>query len=149
MGLDQYAYAVLPHKDNTDFGWAWDDEVKPPQEGLEPVNDLAYWRKHPDLQGWMENLYLRKCEEQGVEPKMAADGSWFAGSVNFNCQPLRLTHQDLLDLREAVTNKDLPTTEGFFFGTSEDYHDEQTLTFITKALEALSQDMEIYYDSWW
>ena len=38
MGLDQYAYKVVAHdEDNRD--------------------EIAYWRKHPNLQGWMEQLW--------------------------------------------------------------------------------------------
>jgi hypothetical protein len=146
MGLDQYAYAVRPHSDNTDFGWAWEAHE---QDYDSKVHNIAEWRKHSDLQGWMEALYLRKCDEQGVEPRMGAEGSWFEGQVTFNCQPLRLSYQDLLDLREAVNDDALPETEGFFFGQSDDYHKEQTVKFIEDALRAIGQDMTIYYDSWW
>ena len=38
MGLDQYGYAV-------------------PKEESEARNELAYWRKHNRLQGWMEHLW--------------------------------------------------------------------------------------------
>jgi len=138
MGLDQYAYAVMPNKENTDFSYA-----------VEPSETIAEWRKHSDLQGWMEALYLRKCDEQGVEPRMGAEGSWFEGQVTFNCQPLRLSYQDLLDLREAVNGDALPETTGFFFGQSDDYHKEQTVAFIEDAIRAIGQDMTIYYDSWW
>ena len=143
MGLDQYAFVVMPHKENTDFHFAWKSE------DTGKVTDIAQWRKHSDLQGWMEALYLRKCEEQGVEPQVGSEGSWFAGQVNFNCIPIRLSYQDLLALRDAVNGDALPETTGFFFGQSDDYHKEQTVKFIEDALKAISQDMEIYYDSWW
>lgn len=149
MGLDQYAYAVRPHKDNTDFEWEWEVDPTTYDYPENTVNKIAQWRKHSDLQGWMEALYVRKCAEQGVKPSEGAEGSWFAGEVNFNCIPLRLSYQDLLDLRDAVNGDDLPETTGFFFGQSDDYHEEQTLKFIEDALKAISQDMEIYYDSWW
>ena len=41
MGLDQYGYAV-------------------PKEESEARNELAYWRKHNRLQGWMEQLWYDK-----------------------------------------------------------------------------------------
>jgi len=143
MGLDQYAYAVMPHRENSDFAWAWT------RDDAGTVNEIAYWRKHSDLQGWMEALWLRKCEEQGVEPSVGEPGSWFEGQVNFNCQPLRLSHDDLLELRAAVNADALPHTTGFFFGESQPEDREDTLAFVEAALKAVSQDMEIYYDSWW
>jgi hypothetical protein len=39
MGLDQFAYCI----DNNG-----------------EKEELAYWRKHPNLQGWMENLWQSK-----------------------------------------------------------------------------------------
>ena len=40
MGLDMYAY--IARKKSEDFNSA---------------REIAYWRKHPNLQGWMENLW--------------------------------------------------------------------------------------------
>jgi len=62
---------------------------------------------------------------------------------------LRLTFQDLMNLKKAVEDKDLPQTTGFFFGESDEEHDSETLQFIDEAVRAIAQDMEIYYDSWW
>jgi len=131
MGLDQYAFAVMPHKENTDFYYA-----------VEPSEKIAQWRKNSNLQGYMENLFHKKRAEQGLED---TSEDWEA----FNCQPLRLTFQDLQDLREAVTNKSLPHTEGFFFGATDEHHYAETLEFLDEADKAMRQDMEIYYDSWW
>ena len=132
MGLDQYAYAVMPHKDNTDLSIAWDMS-----ERDTTMHELAYWRKHSNLQGWMEQLWIEKGGEQ--------TGDW----SDFNCVPVRLTFQDLADLEAAVEGDDLPATTGFFFGAStpEDKMDDRA--FIAKAREAIGQDMEIYYSSWW
>ena len=147
MGLDQYAYAVRPNKGNTDFGWVWSDEVQP--ENGEAVTEIAYWRKHPNLQGWMEALWIRKRAEQGEPVQPITDGL-FAGEVVFNCQPLRLTWADLDELEATLKRGDLPPTSGFFFGEgSDDYYLNQDLEFIKKARQIMSQDMEIYYDSWW
>ena len=132
MGLDQYGMAVMPHKENSDFGYAWTNS-----DPEDRVNLIAQWRKHSDLQGYMEALYIRKCQENGVE------------EVVFNCQPLRLTLQDLNDLEEVVTNDSLPLTSGFFFGKSLPEDKADDLAFINQAREAIGMDMEIYYDSWW
>ena len=127
MGLDQYAFAIMPNKENEDFAIA---------EGSER-HLIAQWRKHSNLQGWMEQLWVSKGGEQ--------TGEW----SQFNCIPVRLTFQDLADLEAAVNGDDLPATTGFFFGASTPEDKMDDLAFIAKAREAISQDMEIYYDSWW
>jgi hypothetical protein len=45
MGLDQYAAIRLGTKD---------------EEGNWEQEELAYWRKHPHLQGFMERIYIAK-----------------------------------------------------------------------------------------
>ena len=127
MGLDQYAYAVMPHPNNTDLSYVWTHE-----QFEDKVFLIAQWRKHPNIQGWMEKLYESKGGE-GV----------------FNCQPVRVTFQDLVNLRHAVINEKLPVTQGFFFGESLPEDREIDLKFIDDAMKAIGQDMEIYYDSWW
>jgi len=127
MGLDQYAYAVMPHPDNTDLSYVWTHEQYKGKVFL-----IAQWRKHPNIQGWMEKLYESKGGE-GV----------------FNCQPVRVTFQDLINLKYAVMNEKLPVTQGFFFGESLPEDREDDLKFIEDAMKAIGQDMEIYYDSWW
>jgi hypothetical protein len=127
MGLDQYAYAVMPHPNNTDLSYVWTHE-----QSEDKVFMIAQWRKHPNIQGWMEKLYESKGGE-GV----------------FNCQPVRVTFQDLVNLRHAVINEKLPVTQGFFFGESLPEDREIDLKFIDDAMKAIGQDMEIYYDSWW
>ena len=128
MGLDQYAYAVMPHKDNTDTSFVWNSENNP-----DNYKELIYWRKHPNLHGWMENLYRSK-----------------GGTDQFNCRQVRLTFKDLQDLEDNINGKQLPHTEGFFFGSDADEHyRDQDLDFVKQARKAMSQDMEVYYDSWW
>jgi hypothetical protein len=112
MGLDQYAFAI----DNNG-----------------EKEELAYWRKHPNLQGWMKNLYISK-----------------GGQEEFNCVPVELEHEDLDDLEDAIMNSELPETHGFFFGDdSDDEYMEQDLEFIEKAREALDSGLTVVYDSWW
>jgi len=127
MGLDQYAYAVMPHPNNTNLSYVWTHE-----QSEDKVFLIAQWRKHPNIQGWMEKLYESKGGE-GV----------------FNCQPVRVTFQDLVNLRHAVIHEKLPVTQGFFFGESLPEDREIDLKFIDDAMKAIGQDMEIYYDSWW
>lgn len=107
-------------------------KVKSPEGEVE---EIAYWRKHNALHGWMESLYRKK-----------------GGTEEFNCVPVELNKTDLELLELVVTSGMLPETQGFFFGGDtrfcEDYK-EQTLEFIKKARKYLSQGWEVAYDSWW
>jgi len=136
MGLDQYAFAVLPHPKNTPTSMFWSSEESNPPPGIEPKTEIAYWRKHPNLQGWMERLYEQK-----------------GGEEEFNCAFVELTPTDLDSLEAAVKREDgeaLPLTEGFFFGhSSDDSYRQDDLAFIEKARQAIAQDMQVYYYSWW
>lgn len=123
MGLDQFAYAI----DNTG----------------EKV-ELAYWRKYPNLQGWMENLWESKGRPNANEDKDSM------GMSDFNCVPLELTKEDLDNLERDITNATLPDTVGFFFGSnSDDHYQRQDLDFIEKARDALDSGLTVVYDSWW
>lgn len=123
MGLDQFAFAI----DNNG-----------------EKEELAYWRKHPNLQGWMENLWESKGKP-GLPEDHTSD---MMG--DFNCVPVELTHDDLDALEEDITNGSLPSTAGFFFGSdSDDYYKEKDLEFIQKAREALDAGLTVEYNSWW
>jgi hypothetical protein len=123
MGLDQMAYAVTKNGEK---------------------EELAAWRKHPNLQGWMESLWEEKGRPNAHEDKDPM------GMSDFNCVPLELTYDDLADLEDAVYNNTLPATGGFFFGSdSDDYYRENDLEFIKKAREALDNGLTVMYDSWW
>lgn len=113
MGLDQYANA---------------------RSKLSLENEeLAYWRKHPNLQGWMEELYHEK-----------------GGTEDFNCVEVELTLEDLDALEKCVSDGGLPPTTGFFFGSpSDERYREQDLEFIEKAREAIANGKQVYYSSWW
>jgi hypothetical protein len=126
MGLDMYAWKT---KDKED----------------EKVSELAYWRKHNRLHGWMGDLW----EEKGY-PNQHGD------SYQFNCIPLELTKDDLLELRKAIKNRTMPDTQGFFFGHDSydegEYQkevDKYDLKFVTNALRAIRQGYKVTYDSWW
>jgi hypothetical protein len=130
MGLDMYAYKTKfkPSKE-VDF----QDEL---QEAEAQLEDLHYWRKHPNLHGWMEDLYNEK-----------------GGEDEFNCRPVQLTKEDLQRLASALleTEPDLPETDGFFFGQSEGSEEEvqDDLEFVKKANQAIDEGYTVYYDSWW
>ena len=99
------------------------------------VKEIAYWRKHNALHGWMENLYRKK-----------------GGTEEFNCVPLELVEADLEMLELVVDSAMLPETGGFFFGGDSrfcEHYQAQTLEFIRVAREYLAKGYEVAYDSWW
>lgn len=126
MGLDQYAYKTKHKFDKqVDFTFPNDDESDRER--------IYYWRKHPDLEGWMAELYQSKG----------------GASIEFNCDRLQLTKVDLLKLKDDVENETLPKTQGFFFGESYSEYKHNDLEFIEKALMILDDGYSIYYTSSW
>ena len=83
MGLDQYAY--IASKANAD----WDDPSR---------QEIAYWRKHPNLQGWMEKLWEHKMSVEGRD-----------NPHTFNGIELELTWDDIdkleKDIKSGVVSK--------------------------------------------
>lgn len=122
MGLDMYAFTLpaIPatEVDFTDYNAA---------------AELHYWRKHPDLHGWMEALYYAKGGK--AEP--------------FNCVNLLLTAADLDGLEGDIRANRLPDTEGFFFGDSDGSETDDDLHFIAKARAALASGKAVFYRAWW
>ena len=132
MGLDQYASVRLDTKD---------------EDGVWDTEEMAYWRKHPNLQGFMEALYHEK-----------------GGEGEFNCVDVELTLEDIDALEASVKGGELPETGGFFFGDDSfdwedddgnkpkegDYYYKKTdLQFIEDARKAIQQGKKVYYNSWW
>ena len=130
MGLDQYAAIRLDTKD---------------EEGNYESEELAYWRKHPHLQGFMENLWEQKGRPNANE---SSDENPFGSE--FNCVDLELTLEDIDALEASVKGDELPETGGFFFGDdSSDYYKESDLEFCANARKALADGQTVVYSSWW
>ncbi len=129
MGLDMYAWRVKAEDAVDDFTIAKNDE------GSAKVDEMFYWRKHHDLHGWMERLYYRKG----------------GAASSFNCVPVRLTEEDLLELELDIKTNHLPATVGFFFGNNppDDDSASEDMKFLSAAREAIQQGDAVYYDSWW
>lgn len=121
MGLDMYAM-ITP-----------DPVTTPVDFKVENQAVIHYWRKHPDLHGWMEDLYRAK----GGQDEM------------FNCVNVALTMEDLDALEAAILKRELPDTEGFFFGDSDGSEIDDDLAFITNARKAIIEGYTVYYTSWW
>ena len=123
MGLDQYATARRGEGTIDEDGFThYKDSI-----------ELAYWRKHPNLQGWMEDLWLAK-----------------GGECEFNCVDLELKIEDLDLLEQSLDESALPETVGFFFGAnSDDHYSEQDREFIVQARASIKQGYKVIYHSWW
>jgi hypothetical protein len=96
------------------------------------TEEVAYWRKHPDLHGWMENLY----REKGGREK------------SFNGDPVVLTLADLDRLEDDILGENLPQTRGFFFGESGGIS-LKDLQFVLDARKAIQEGDTVFYDSSW
>jgi hypothetical protein len=136
MGLDMYAYTAAKAGQQNEFyeSAEWDPVAKESvNAAVTKPRELAYWRKHPNLHGWMHRLWESKGNEG-----------------NFNGDELELTWEDLDELERAVTNGQLPSTSGFFFGNeSDDYYKEQDLEFIKNARAELFLGLKVFYNSSW
>lgn len=129
MGLDQYAFAVNPNY------------VKESEEDRGGSEEIAYWRKHNRLQGFMSKLAIKK--------------GLVKSDAEFNCVDLELTEEDLGELEQAIISFKLPETNGFFFGSDSYGNDknghlhDQDMAFLANAGEALKQGFKVVYNCWW
>jgi hypothetical protein len=79
---------------------------RPTEDGFplkEKKLELGYWRKEPNLHGFIVQTF--------------ADGK-------DECQDIELGTEDLIKIKEAVVNRTLPHTTGFFFGAQCDPNSE-------------------------
>ena len=141
MGLDMYAYVANKKGQQDEFyetanfdstiGEYVSNKVSKPVE-------IAYWRKHPSLHGYMEQLWESKGYPGGNKDD------------NFNGIELELTWEDIDKLEQTVKKGKLPFTEGFFFGKPADnvyYYDD--LEFCQKAKAELFLGLKVFYNSSW
>ena len=139
MGLDQTAIARKGEPRTVKSEYTYTDLEGNEHEGVDEYLEwddtiqLAEWRKHPNLQGWMESLWHVK-----------------GNSGEFNCVDLELTLDDLSALEKALDNEALPETAGFFFGgNADDHYAEADREFIVQARAAIKQGYTVVYSSWW
>jgi hypothetical protein len=131
MGLDMYAYVGI-NGQREEYCEQYGEEIAEDKKVSKP-REIAYWRKHPNLHGWMQQLWESKGNEG-----------------DFNGDELELTWQDLDALEQAVTHGQLPTTGGFFFGNPCDEHyREQDLEFVKNARAELFMGLKVFYNSSW
>ena len=135
MGLDMYASRKAPvilvnsKKSNNKLNISVENTSS---------QEIAYWRKHNRLHGWMERLWREKTGDEG----------------DFNCKELQLELIDITNLEKAILKNELPQTEGFFFGGDsyedyEEYYMVDDLKFVKEARQAIMEGDEVIYNSWW
>jgi hypothetical protein len=138
MGLDMYAYVAGRKGQQDEFNQTAELDATTNEFVSKTVTkpvELAYWRKHPSLHGWMEQLWQRKNPED---------------MSTFNGVELELTWEDIDELEQAVRHGQLPFTEGFFFGKPADnaYYEED-LRFCLNAKAELFLGLKVFYNSSW
>lgn len=97
------------------------------------VFDLGYWRKHPDLHGFIVTEFADGVDE---------------------CNPIQLDADGIEGIIAAIANNRLPHTEGFFFGVSENDAEQKAagIEVFSKALQWLRADewhRSIRYQASW
>ena len=117
------------------------------KETDEKIINIADWRKHNRLHGYMAQLW----EDKGC-PNSNGDTP-----ETFNCVPLELNKEDLEELKATILTRALPATQGFFFGhDSYDWSKDELkdadlydLEFVKNGLKALKDGYKVHYNSWW
>ena len=136
MGLDMYAYVAAKAGQQREYYETSEFNEEAGEYGsttVEQPREIAYWRKHPNLHGWMRKLW----ESQGNEG-------------DFNGDELELTWDDLEILELDIIAGTLPGTTGFFFGNdADDHYREQDLKFIRDARAELFCGLKVFYNSSW
>lgn len=126
-------YAYVGRKGQQDEYWEQYGEDIPEDKKVEKPREIAYWRKHSSLHGWMRQLWISKGNTGG-----------------FNGDELELTREDIEQLEQAIKNKELPETSGFFFGDpSDEHYYTQDLQFVKAARAELFLGLQVFYNSSW
>jgi len=138
MGLDMYLTGEKYYPEYTVNNRDIQKVDRPQSDGF-PLRSnilaLGYWRKHPNLHGFIVNNFA-----DGID----------------DCSPINLNSEDLGKIAEALRKWELPETEGFFFGTSEDHAEQkdQDADLFAKVKAWLEENQEnveksvVYEASW-
>lgn len=99
------------------------------------MQDIGYWRKANHIHEHMKELYLRKG---GTDPE-------------FNCSSVKLSQKDITELINLILSKRLKPTSDFFFGGNNipEGIDTDTIKILCTALDAQSDNRDIYFSSWY
>lgn len=92
--------------------------------------EIAYWRKHPNLHGYIVNTFANGVDE---------------------CQRIYLSKDDIHNIISAVVENRLPHTDGFFFGSSDDKDANEDIKMLNDAAKYLEKnpDGRVYYQASW
>jgi hypothetical protein len=114
------------------------------------VEQIGYWRNHPNLHGWMENFWIKNCNPSETTIKASFGLDTFIMSC-FNGVPVYLDMTMLSQLQNAIFNDELPHTEGPFFGESSNTENQINidLDLIAKAAIELAIGKKVFYTSSW
>ena len=144
MGLDQFAYVSSKAGDYSRYYESFSLEAGQNTTPRARPRELAYWRKHPNLQGWMEQLWTKKGRP-GVNNPTDPEAM-------FNGVELELTWEDIDQLEQDIISGAMSQlqTVGFFFGEDSDQHYRQhDLEFIKSARAELFLGLRVFYNSSW
>lgn len=113
MGLDMYLEGHVYSKYDREKP---EGQRRPTLEGFEikaTIIELGYWSKHPNLHGYIVQNH---------------------GGGKDECQEIGLGEEEIVDIIEAIQEKRLPVTKGFFFGESDGSEDEESIKIFERAL---------------
>lgn len=129
MGLDMYL-------NGEKFFWGFNGQ-RPKEDGFEVKSktlELGYWRKHPNLHGYIVQEFAEGKDE---------------------CQEIYLDADAIKKIMAAVENNELPPTTGFFFGATDGTEKPEDLQIFQRALDWLNAPKDekvsrsvIYRASW-
>lgn len=94
---------------------------------------LGYWRKHPNLHGYIVQQFADGLDQ---------------------CQEIPLSAGNIRQLLSAIENRQLPLTEGFFFGVSDGTETPHDLAIFTDVLAWLEAEdpaasRSVFYQASW
>jgi len=145
MGLDQYAYAITKQyiskkEEFMSMPKITEDEDRVREmfyaTNVAPhIEEVQYWRKHANLNGWMARL--------------AASKGVVSSPDEFNCVYLVLDEEDIDALEASINGSGLPEAQGFFWGTSHPEDTESDLKFIARARQEFKNGNSVMYYCWW
>ena len=118
MGLDMQLFGLEPNESGIS------------RDSFNYRNELAYWRKHPNLHGYIVNAFA--CGED-------------------ECQKINLSLEDLSKILNAVETDNLPETTGFFFGKSRVEDKELSILQLNKVINWVNElpGRKVYYQASW
>jgi len=135
MGLDMYLEA---EHFNSQVCYKTGDEIedRPTRDGFYiscEILEMGYWRKHPNLHGYIVRTFAEGKDE---------------------CQHIYLDAKDCRRIERAILADDLPHTTGFFFGDSDGHkadREDNAKIFSNAAqwLDSGDWTRRVYYKASW